>query len=293
MTAAAPSVTPRRRTFRRPTVTIRRFGLYALILAIVSYALLPAYWTVITTVRPVSELMGLYPSWVPGGVQFDRFVNVWGKIPLASYMFNSAIVVSVTVLVAVTVAGLAGYALSRFEFPGNGLIVAIILFTQAIPTVIALVPFYYLLNSLGLINTRLALPISYTVWAVPYATLLLRGYFRTAFSRDIEDAARVDGCSRFGVLWRIVIPLSLPGLISAAILIGVIAWNEFLWASLVAPREDIRTIAVGLNTFVGRFGANEQIPLWMAGAIFVAIPPLVLYMIAHKYVTVGYGVSER
>ena len=142
-----------------------------LLLAIASYALLPAYWTVMTTVRPVSELMGRFPSWIPGGIQLDRFVNVWGEVPLASYMFNSVIVVSITVLVAVTMAGLAGYALSRFEFPGNGLIVAIILFTQAIPTVVALVPFYFILNSLGLINTRVALPISYTVWAVPFATL--------------------------------------------------------------------------------------------------------------------------
>jgi ABC-type glycerol-3-phosphate transport system permease component len=267
--------------------------MYALALAIASYALLPAYWTVVTAVRPVGELMARFPSWIPTGIQLDRFLNVWSEVPLASYMFNSVIVVGITVLVAVTTAGLAGYALSRFEFPGNGLILAIILFTQAIPTVVALVPFYFILNSLGLINTRVALPVSYTVWAVPFATLLLRGYFKTAFPRDLEDAARVDGASRLGTLWRIALPLSLPGLISAAILIGVGAWNEFLWASLVAPREDIRTVAVGLNTFVGRFGANEQVSTWMAGAIFVALPPLILYVVAYRKVSLGYGVVER
>ena len=260
---------------------------------LLSYALLPMYWMVITAVRPVSELVNQYPSWIPGGVELDRFGKIWEAIPLASYMLNSGIVVVVTVLAAVTSAALGGYALSRFDFPGNSLVVAFILFTQTIPTVVLLVPFYNILHDAGLVNTRVALPISYTVWAVPYATLILRGYFRTAFSREIEDAARVDGCSRVSVLWRIVLPLSLPGLISAAMLTAVVAWNEFLWASLIASQEQVRTVAVGLNQFVGRFGTNENLPLWMAGAVFVALPPIILYIGAYRFVAVGYGVTER
>jgi multiple sugar transport system permease protein len=293
MTAAmtTPRVSPRHRPRRR--ISGRRFLAYAAAILIVSYAVLPLYWMVITAVRPVSELLDIYPSWIPSGIQLDRFVNIWSAIPLAAYMLNSAIVVLITVLIGVTVAALGGYALSRFEFPGNGLILAFVLFTQTIPTVVLLVPFYTLLHDAGLINTRVALPLSYTVWAVPYATLILRGYFRTAFSRDLEDAARVDGCSRFGVLWRIVFPLSLPGLMSAAMLIAVFAWNEFLWASLIASQESIRTVSVGLNQFVGRFGTNENLPLWMAGAVFVALPPIILYVAAQRFVSVGYGVTER
>ena len=284
-------VSPRDRTRRR--ISGRRFLAYAVAILIVSYALLPLYWMVITAVRPVSELLDIYPAWIPGGIQLDRFINIWSAIPLAAYMLNSAIVVLITVLIGVAVAALGGYALSRFEFPGNGLILAFVLFTQTIPTVVLLVPFYTLLHDAGLINTRVALPLSYTVWAVPYATLILRGYFRTAFSRDLEDAARVDGCSRFGVLRLIVFPLSLPGLMSAAMLIAVFAWNEFLWASLIASQEPIRTVSVGLNQFVGRFGTNENLPLWMAGAIFVALPPIILYVAAQRFVSVGYGVTER
>jgi multiple sugar transport system permease protein len=292
MTAAMTTTRVRRDRPRR-RISGRRFLAYAVAILIVSYALLPLYWMVITAVRPVSELLDIYPSWVPGGIQLDRFVNIWSAIPLAAYMLNSAIVVVFTVLIGVTVAALGGYALSRFEFPGNGLILAFVLFTQTIPTVVLLVPFYTLLHDAGMINTRAALPLSYTVWAVPYATLILRGYFRTAFSRDLEDAARVDGCSRFGVLWRIVFPLSLPGLMSAAMLIAVFAWNEFLWASLIASQEPIRTVSVGLNQFVGRFGTNENLPLWMAGAVFVALPPIILYVAAQRFVSVGYGVTER
>ena len=292
MTSAAIA-TPRaaRRANRQPTG--RRLLAYLVAIAIVAYAVLPLYWMVITAVRPVSELLALHPSWIPGGIQLDRFVEIWKQIPLASYMVNSLVVVAATVLIGVTVAALGGYALSRFDFPGGGAIVALVLFTQTIPTVVLLVPFYSLLHGAGLINTRIALPLSYTVWAVPYATLILRGYFRTAFSRDLEDAARVDGCSRFGVLRRIVLPLSLPGLLSGAMLIAVFAWNEFLWASLIASQEEIRTVAVGLNQFVGRFGTNENLPLWMAGAVFVALPPIVLYVAAQRFVAVGYGVTER
>jgi len=289
--AASPVRTGRVRPQRR--ISGRRFAAYAAAVLLACYAMLPLYWMVITAVRPVSELLTIYPSWFPGGVQFDRFVKIWQAIPLATYMLNSAIVVLFTVLIGVTVAALGGYALSRFEFPGNGAVLALVLFTQTIPTVVLLVPFYTLLHDAGLINTRAALPLSYTIWAVPYATLILRGYFKMAFSRDLEDAARVDGCSRFGVLWRIVFPLSLPGLMSAAMLIAVFAWNEFLWASLVASQEQVRTVSVGLNQFVGRFGTNENLPLWMAGAIFVALPPIILYVVAQRFVSVGYGVTER
>jgi multiple sugar transport system permease protein len=288
-TANRPLADRRRR--RRPS--LRRIAIYALLLMLVSYALLPMYWIVITAVRPVSELLEQHPTWTPRGIELDRFVDIWRAIPLGNYMLNSAVVVLATVVIAVTSASLGGYALSRFDFPGNGAIVGLILFTQTIPTVVLLVPFYNLLYSAHLINTRLALPISYTVWAVPYTTLILRGYFKSAFSKDVEDAARIDGCSRFGVLWRIVLPLSLPGIFSAAMLTAVVAWNEFLWASLVSSREPVRTVAVGLNQFVGRFGTNENLPLWMAGAVFVSLPPIILYLAAQRFVAIGYGVTER
>lgn len=278
---------------RRRPLSLSRLAVYAALAILLSYALLPMYWIVITAIRPVSELLQQYPTWIPGGFQLNRFVDIWKVIPLGHYMLNSAIVVLITVLIAVTSACLGGYALSRIEFPGNGLIVAFILFTQTIPTVVLLVPLYTILYNLGLINTRLALPISYTVWAVPYTTLILRGYFKTAFSRDIEDAARIDGCSRVGVLWRIVLPLSLPGVLSAAMLTAVVAWNEFLWASLVSSEESVRTVSVGLNQFVGRFGTNANLPLWMAGAVFVSLPPIILYLVAQRFAAVGYGVTER
>jgi multiple sugar transport system permease protein len=278
---------------RLGSTSLPRLLMYAALLMLVSYALLPMYWMVITAIRPVPELLTQYPSWIPGGIQLNRFIEIWTKIPLATYMLNSGFVVAATVVIAVTSSAIGGYALSRFDFPGNGVIFAFILFTQTIPTVVLLVPFYSLLFGAGFVNSRLALPISYTAWAVPYTTLILRGYFRTAFSRDLEDAARVDGCSRLSVLWRIVLPLSLPGLISAAMLTAVVAWNEFLWASLISSREEVRTVAVGLNQFVGRFGTNENLPLWMAGAVFVALPPIILYVAAHRFVAVGYGVSER
>jgi multiple sugar transport system permease protein len=284
---------PRRPSRPKRPVSWGRVATYAVLLMLVSYALLPFYWIVISAVRPQRELLGQHPSWVPGGFDAHRFVEIWSVIPLGHYMLDSAIVVGITVLIAVTSAALGGYALSRFDFPGNGMILGLILFTQTIPTVVLLVPFYNLLFDLNLINTRVALPISYTVWSVPYATLVLRGYFKTAFSKEIEEAALLDGCSRMAILWRIVLPLSLPGLFSAAMLTGVTAWNEFLWASLVSSTDPLRTVSVGLNQFVGRFGTNENLSLWMAGAVFVSLPPIILYLVAQRFVAVGYGVTDR
>ena len=274
-------------------ISWRRVGAYALVLMLVSYALLPMYWMLISAIRPVEELLTRFPAWTPGGIDLSRFLDIWSSIPLGWYLANSAIVVVLTVVIAVTAAGIGGYALSRFDFPGAGVIIVLILFTQAIPAVVVLLPFYTMLHNLGLVDTRAALPLSYTVWAVPMATLILRGYFKTAVPREIEEAALVDGCTRLSVLWRVVLPLALPGLLSAAMLIGVIAWNEFLWASLVSSEESVRTVAVGLHSYVGRFGANEQLPMWMAGAVFISLPPILLYIFAHRYVAVGYGAVDK
>jgi ABC-type glycerol-3-phosphate transport system permease component len=274
-------------------ISWRRLGAYALVLMLVSYGLLPMYWMLISAIRPVEELLTRFPAWAPGGIDLSRFLDIWSSIPLGWYMANSAIVVVLTVVIAVAAAGIGGYALSRFDFPGAGVIIVVILFTQAIPAVVVLLPFYTMLHDLGLVDTRVALPLSYTVWAVPMATLILRGYFKTAVPREIEEAALVDGCTRLSVLWRVVLPLALPGLLSAAMLIGVMAWNEFLWASLVSSEESVRTVAVGLHSYVGRFGANEQLPMWMAGAVFISLPPILLYIFAHRYVAVGYGAVDK
>jgi ABC-type glycerol-3-phosphate transport system permease component len=262
---------------------------YLAVLLLVGYALIPLYWVIITAVRPTKELMARSPSWIPGGVSLASFADTWQQIPLAHYMLNTAIVALVTTLISVAIAALSGYALSRIDFRGSTVVFVLILFTQAIPTVIILIPFYQIFTDVGLLNTRVGLAISYVVFAVPFATLLLRGYFKTAYPVELEQAAYIDGCSRVSVLWRIVLPLSLPGLAAAATFICLLSWNEYIWASAIAGDESVRVVSVGLAQFTGQFGGNALLGDYMAAALFITAPLVFLFMALQRFSTTSYG----
>ncbi len=268
---------------------IARTARDVLLLALLVYAGLPFYWMVLTAVRPASELQRVPPSWIPGSISLSNFVDVWSTIPLAHYVLNTLIVASLTTLVGVTIAALAAYGLVRYRFRGSTAILVIVLFTLTIPTVVTLVPFYSLLYQFGLLNTRVGLALSYVVWAVPFTTLLLRSYFQTAYSIEVEEAALMDGCSRISVLWRIMLPLSLPGLLSASVFTILLSWNEFIWASVIMTDDSVRTASIGLQLFVSQLGTTSELGQWMAGAVTLTIPLALLYIAVQRYLTASYG----
>jgi ABC-type glycerol-3-phosphate transport system permease component len=281
---------PRQRFGRgRPARRLRRLARYLAICLLLAYALLPFYWMLIGAVRPAEEFLRVPPLWVPRGISLRSFVEVWSAVPLATYMLNSAIVAGVTTIVAVGISSIAGYAIFRYDFAGRSLLLVFVLFTQTVPAVVILLPLYVLLSDADLLNTRVGLALSYTVWSVPFGTLLLRSYFVTAYPVEVEEAALIDGCSRASVLWRIMLPLSLPGLITAGIFTSLLAWNEFIWASVITTSEDIRPVSVGLQQFVGFLSANEDLGLWMAGAVLSTLPVMVVFIAVQRYVAAGFG----
>jgi multiple sugar transport system permease protein len=256
---------------------------------ICSYALLPLYWMVLSAVRPPQELSRVPPSWLPSSISLTNFTEIWSALPLARYLANSALVAAGTALLAVTVSALAAYSIVRYRSRWSGPVMAFVLFTLTVPTIVILVPFYQLLTTLGLLETRSGLALSYSVWAIPFNTLLLRGYFHSAYPTEIEEAALVDGCSRLSVLWRIVLPLSRPGLLAAATFTVLLAWNEFLWASVITTGDDVRTATVGIQLFVGQYGNNENLGLWMAAAVCLTVPVVVGFLTLQKHLVTAYS----
>lgn len=271
---------------------LRRAARYGAIALLLAYALLPFYWVLVSAVRPTQEMLRVPPRWLPGSVSFQSFVDVWSSVPLAHYIVNSAVVALTTSFVAVAISSIAGYAIYRYDFRGRAWLLAFILFMQTVPAVVILLPLYLLLSDAGLLNSQLGLVLSYTVWSVPFGTLLLRSFFVTAYPVEVEEAALIDGCSRASVLWRIMLPLSLPGLIVAAIFTSLLAWNEFIWASVITTGEDVRTVSVGLQQFVGQFGAAQEFGQWMAGAVVSTVPVMVVFILLQRYITTGFGFSS-
>jgi ABC-type glycerol-3-phosphate transport system permease component len=199
---------------------------------------------------------------------------------LLQWMLNSTIVTTVSVLAATAAAVLAAYALARMQFPGRDTILTGIVSLMVVPPVVLIVPLFLLMVQAGLINTLPSVIIVYVGLTIPLSVYLLTNFFR-ALPVEIEEAARLDGCSTMGVLWRVVLPLSAPALLTSIIVNALWVWNELLIALVFLQSNQSRTLIAGLTLFQGQFKVNE--PLVMTGALIATIPMLLLYVFGARF----------
>ena len=185
-------------------------------------------------------------------------------------------VATLTLLVAI----LASYAFSRYEFPGKKIINIFIISVQAIPPITLLIPYFGLMVALKLYNTYQGLIFTYMVLTLPYAIIMLTGYFNT-LPRELDEAAKVDGSTSFGALWRILVPISIPGILSVAIYTFMIAWNEYLFALTLTRTNDMRTVPIGIQLLMGQhsYDWNEM----MAMSVLGSIPVIILFIFFQRY----------
>jgi multiple sugar transport system permease protein len=203
---------------------------------------------------------------------------------MTTWVTNSVFVGVASSAIALVIGTLAAYSLARLRFFGSNALARSVLFMYLVPSSLLFIPLYLIIANLGLLNSLWALILTYQTFNVPFCTWMLLGYFRT-IPMELEDAARIDGCSRLGVLGRIILPLSAPGLVTAFIFSFTNSWNEFLYAAVMATRSELKTIPVGLYSF-----QIADILLWgqlMAAAILATAPVLVLYMLVQRFVVQG------
>ena len=188
------------------------FRHYLSLIIISAFVLLPYYWMVVTAVKPTEEVMISPATLLPSRISLDNFSRVWQSIPLGSYMRNSFVVSVAVTAVSVVFATLCGYSISRYiRRRAQKISLVLMLCTQLIPGIVTMISLYFIMFNMGMTNTYRGLIIAYTVWAVPFCTLMIKGYFDAAIPREIEESARVDGCSQFGTFFRICLPISVPG----------------------------------------------------------------------------------
>jgi multiple sugar transport system permease protein len=281
---------------RRKSITLRRVLRTLFIYTGMAIALIvilgPFAWLLISSVADKVDLLSRPLSWIPAHVSFQRFVDLTiGGSPgdsqaqgFRSALMNSMLIASVTTIVGVSVGTVAAYAFSRFRFPGRGWMILAFMGTTMLPPIALLLPLYQIMNTLGLTDTPLALIIIYSSFVTPYVVWLMRGFLDT-IPRDLDDAARVDGCSRLGVLWRIILPVSKPGLLSTALLAFLLAWDEFLYALVITQTNASKTVPVALNDFIGRYGVDFG--RLAAGGVIAAIPPLIIAFVFQRYIVAG------
>ena len=240
------------------------FGHYLSLMIISAFVLLPYYWMVVTAVKPTEEVMVSPATLLPSRISLDNFSRVWQSIPLGTYMKNSLVVSVAVTAVSVVFATLCGYSISRYiRRRAQKVSLVLMLCTQLIPGIVTMISLYFIMFDMGMTNTYRGLIIAYTVWAVPFCTLMIKGYFDAAIPREIEESACVDGCSQFGTFFRICLPISVPGIISTAIFAFILAWNEYMWASILLSGNKLKPVSVGVYDFIGQYGANTKLALTM------------------------------
>lgn len=241
----------------------------------IAAGLFPLAWMFLTSLKDEGELQRFPVQYLPGTPDWANYARVFGEQPFARFFLNSLIVSGVSTVLCVLVASLAAYALTRLKLRARGLLLTLVVMFSMFPVVSLLVPLFRLMRGVDLLNSYPALILPYTALSLPVAILTLVAFF-SSIPRDLEAAAMVDGCSRVSALWRVVVPLSAPGMVTAALLVFVNSWNEFLLALSFNTARDMRTVSVGVTLYQGEF--TFPWPL-ISAAIVVGVVPIVVLIV--------------
>lgn len=261
---------------------------YISLLLISCFVLLPYYWMIVTSVKPTEEVMQSPATLLPTRISLANFTKVWSSIPLSDYMKNSMVVSLGSTLISVIFATFCGYSISRYiQRKAQRISFIIMLVSQLIPGIVTMISLYFIMFDLKLTNSYIGLIIAYVVWAVPFCTLMIKSYFDAAIPTAIEESARIDGCTNFGIFWKVCLPISVPGIISTGIFAFITAWNEYMWASIILSKDKLKPISVGIYDFIGQYSANMKMAITMTAGIIITLPVIVIFAFLQKYLISG------
>lgn len=261
-------------------VNYRAIATYMVLIAIAIAMLFPLFWLVGTAFKsPTENIFQVPPQFIPREPTFGNFVRVWQTNPFGRYLFNSTLVAVLTVGLNLLFCSLAAYPLARLNFWGRDFLLSAIVSTIMIPFQIVMIPLYILAVQLGLRNTYLG--IIFPSLASAFGIFLLRQAFM-GVPKELEEAARIDGCSELGIWWHIMIPSVRPALMTLAIFVFIGSWSDFLWPLIVVDRPEYYTMPLGVANLAGTFSLDWRIVA--AGSVISIAPVLLLFLIVQRYI---------
>lgn len=238
---------------------------------------LPMLWMLLSSFMSNAQINQFPPTIIPGSLHLDGWNTVLGDSEFPTWFLNSTIVAAVTVAANLVFCSLAGYAFARLRFRGSTVLFLLILFTLVIPFEITMIPTFIIMDKLGIQNTLTALIVPSLV--TPLGVFLMRQFF-VNLPPEVEEAARIDGCSRLGVLRHVALPLAVPALSTLAALTFLTTWNELLWPLIVISSDDKSTLPLGLTTFQGQH--TQDLSAIMAGDVITTLPVLIAFLLAQR-----------
>jgi multiple sugar transport system permease protein len=271
---------------------VRASLLSVLVLLALLFVYVPVAWLIISSISSRSELLSTPIHWIPQQPTLQNYISILspseGTSEVAKTfrvtLWNSLIVASSVTIIALTFGSLAAYALIRLRFPFRNSLLIGILGTRMIPEISLVIPLYLFATRFGLFNTPAILVITYLSFALPFAIWLMAAFFES-IPVELEDAARIDGCTRLETLWKIIMPISAPGLVSTGLFVFLTAWDEFFFALILTSTISAKTVPVAIAEFTGRHVVD--VGGMMTGGVLAAIPPVLLSLIFQRYIVSG------
>ena len=248
------------------------------------FAGFPIVWMLSASLKSNAEIFALPPTLLPSHATIVAYVKILSDPVKVRFFLNSYFIAGVVTALTLFVAVITAYGLSRYTFRFKNTLSVFIISTQTVPPITLLIPYFSMVVSLRIFNTYYALILTYMVFTLPYAILLMVGYLNT-IPRDLDEAVMVDGGSSWTALWRVIVPLAVPGIVATAVYTFLLAWNEFLFALTLTKSMDMRTVPIGIELLMGQqaFEWNEM----MAMSVLGSLPLLVIYLFAQRYFLAG------
>ncbi|MBM3708358.1 MAG: carbohydrate ABC transporter permease [Actinobacteria bacterium] len=270
---------------KNPFIRLKRFFLYFTLTILMGFFMFPVYWIFFTSIQG-SNLFVRNISFIPRSITFSNYLDLFveGKFYIVTPLINSLRVALLTTIVCLILGIFSSYAFARLRFKGSTTIFYLLIFTEMLPPISFLIPLYILFRRLALINTFGGLMIGYTAWLLPIVTWILYSYFKT-IPQDLEDSARIDGCTRVGALFRVVIPVSFPGIAASAVVCFIFSIGEFIFALTVLTQEKVHTLPLALSEFVLKY--SVEYGKLAAASIIMFLFPILFALIFQKFLVKG------
>jgi len=258
--------------------------IWVFLIAVCVYCLVPFAWMLSTSLKTEAEAFRFPPTWIPLELTVDSYIGIWVRKNFGIYFFNSTVISLATALLSTFFGALAGYGFSRFLFKGRRFLIGFFLASQMLPGVLLVGPYFKILAKFGLYDTRTGLILAFLTICLPFSTWMMKGFIDKV-PIELDQSAMVDGCSRIGIFFKIVLPIVAPGMVATVLFAFLLAWGDLLWALCLTSSENMITVTLGIARTVGEF--RIMWPMLMAGSLVGGMPAILLYIFLQRLLVQG------